>query len=240
MSFWDDLTGHTSANASNAAAADTYAKQQSAIAGVQGAGSNYATSMRDLAQGYAPYTRVGGAGTDALMSLLQNPGSVSSLPGYQFDQQQGIQALDRSAAARGMLNSGRQSKDLLRFGTGLADQTYGNQLQRLLGISQFGLGATGAQNQTIGQGLQGQLGAQQSAYGGAMNAAGTIGQGQVAGAQAEQQGAGNILGAGAYLGGAALGGGFGGGAGKLASSAGSGIYSLMSGKPSGPRVGPFG
>lgn len=240
MGFWDDLTGHTSANTSNAAAADTYAKQQSAIAGVQGAGSNYATSMRDLAQGYTPYTQAGAAGATGLQNLIQNPFSFQSTPGYQFARDQGIQALDRSAAARGMLGSGRQSKDLERFGTGLADQTYGSAFQRMLQAAGFGLGAQGAQTNTIGQGLQGQLGAQQSAYGGEMTAAGTIGQGQVAGAQAEQQGAGNILGAGAYLGGAALGGGFGGGAGKLASSAGSGIYSLMSGKPSGPRVGPFG
>jgi hypothetical protein len=205
MSLWDDLTGGSAADASRAAAQDTYAKQQQAISDLIGAGGNYATSMSDLAKGYDPYIRTGGAGNDALYNLMQNPGSLRGLPGYQFDQEEGVNALDRSAAARGMLNSGRQSKDLLRFGTRLADKTYGDEIARLLGISQFGAGATGARAGLIGQGLGGELGARTTAYGGGMNAAGTIGQGDVAGAQAEQHGAQNLLGTAAYLGGSAMG-----------------------------------
>lgn len=220
-SFWDSLTGNASADTSNTAAADTYRKQQGAIAGIQGAGNDYAAGFRGLGKGYDPYVRTGGAGNDALYNLINDPSSVSSTPGYQFTRDQGIQAIDRSAAARGMLGSGRTSKDLMRFGTGLADQTYGNVFQRLLAAGQYGQGALGAQNATVGQGLQGQLGAQQSAFQGGLNSAGTIGQGQVAGAQAQQQGAGNLLGTAAYLGGSFLGGG---GAKKLG-----GLGSLISG-----------
>ena len=142
---------------------------------------------------YDPYTAAGGQGVNALTRLLQDPSSLRSLLGYQFAQDEGVQALDRGAAAHGMLNSGRGSKDLLRFGTGLADKTYGDQLARLMGVSQFGLGANGAQIGTVGQGMQGQMGTRQSAYGGNFTAANTIGQGDIAAANAKAAGAKNIL-----------------------------------------------
>lgn len=199
MSIFDDLLGNTSAKASKAAAADTYAKQTGAISDLNSYGDQYAGKYAGLAQGYGPYVSTGYTANSALQNLLANPDSVRGLPGYQFAQDQGVQALDRSAAARGMLGSGRQSKDLLRFGTGLADQTYGNQLQRLMAASGQGQGALTAQNQTTGQGLQGQLATRQAGFGGAMNAAGTIGQGDVAAAQAQQSGITNLLSTGAGL-----------------------------------------
>lgn len=63
-------------------------------------------------------------------------------PGYQFRLNQGIQALDRSAAARGRLNSGAQSKALMRFGQGLASQEFGNYTNRLAGLAGVGQTAT--------------------------------------------------------------------------------------------------
>ena len=79
---------------------------------------------------------------------------MRALPSYQFDQQEGQRAVDRSAAARGMDASGRTLKDLTRFGTGLSDQTYGNQLTRLLGLNlqgfSQGMSALGAQNSAYG------------------------------------------------------------------------------------------
>ena len=205
MSFWDDLTGDTAARASENAARDTYGKQLAAIGGLTQYGDQYASKFDQLAQGYNPYVATGGAANDQLMRLISDPNSLRSLPGYQFAQDQGIQALDRSAAARGRLNSGRQSKDLMRFGTGLADQTYGNQFARLMSGGQYGMGALGAQNSTIGQGLAGQLATRQSAYGGAMNSAGTIGHGDIAAANAQAAGSQNLLNAGLKLGGMALG-----------------------------------
>jgi hypothetical protein len=194
LGFWDDLTGATAANASKDAAQDTYVKQQAAIAKLTGYGDEYADKFQDMSRGYDPYVQTGAQGNNMLMRLLQDPNSLRSLPGYQFDQQEGVQALDRSAAARGRLNSGRQSKDLLRFGTGLADKTYGDQFARLLGLSQQGMGATG-----------GQLATRQSAYGGDMTAANTIGLGEIAGANARAAGSQNLLNTGIKLGGMALG-----------------------------------
>lgn len=215
MGFLDDLLGNTAADASKAAAADTYAKQQAASSQLQGQGANYAStmgglgqnyasSMGNLAQGYQPWINTGQGANTAVQQLIANPSSVSSLPGYQFQLQQGTRALDHSAVANGNLFSGAQGKALQSYGQNLADTTYGNQLQRLLGVSQQGLGAQGQANQltsqgltgglgAASQGLAGQLGANTSAYGGNMTSAGTIGQGNVAAANAQAQGSQNLL-----------------------------------------------
>jgi hypothetical protein len=75
-------------------------------------------------------------------------------PGYQFQQEQGIDALNRSAAARGQLNSGQTGLDTLRFSQGLADNTYQNWLQNLSGYGgqQAGIytGAIGGQAGALG------------------------------------------------------------------------------------------
>src|SRR6185437_12318369 len=100
---------------------------------------------------------------------------------------------DRGAAARSGVNNGATLKAEQRFGTGLADQTYGSQLQRLMGVSGQGMGALGAQNSTVGQGLQGQLQTQMAGYGGNMQSAGTIGQGDIAAANAQAAGAQGLM-----------------------------------------------
>lgn len=234
-SFWDDITGASAADASKAAAGDQYYKQILAIDDLNRYGNEYADKFKGMSQGYDPYVQTGGIANNALMRLFQDPSSVSTLPGYDFAQEQGVQALDRSAASRGRLNSGRQSKDLLRFGTGLADQTYGNQLLRLLQGGQYGMSALGAQNSTAGQGLAGQLATKQSTFGGAMNAAGTIGQGNIAAANAEAAGSQNVLNTGLKLGGMALSAatgmpmGFGGGASSYGGSAGANSSPQMGG-----------
>ena len=60
----------------------------------------------------------------------------TSNPAYQFLQKQGMQALDRSAAARGMGYSGAQMKAAQQFGQGLASQEYDKQYNRA--NSEFG------------------------------------------------------------------------------------------------------
>lgn len=51
-------------------------------------------------------------------------------PGYQFRMDEGQKALERSAAARGGLLSGRAVKDTLRFSQGLGAQEYGDAFSR--------------------------------------------------------------------------------------------------------------
>lgn len=53
-------------------------------------------------------------------------------PSYQFRLNEGVNALDRGASARGRLSSGAQDKAITRFGQGLASQEYGNAFNRAL------------------------------------------------------------------------------------------------------------
>ena len=219
MGILDTLFGNTASDAANAAAADTYAKQQKAGKNLRAAGDNYASGMQGLSQLFNPYVSAGGdalnmyraglgldggAGSQAFTQAYQN------LPGYQEALKTGQDSAVAGLNASGRLNSGAALKALQTYGQNYENQQSGSYLDRLAGLSGMGQQATGQQVSTAGQGLQGQLGAYTSAYGGDMQSAGTIGQGQVAGANAQQGALGNLLGAATYLGGAALGGGFGG------------------------------
>jgi len=95
-------------------------------------------------------------------------------PGFQFQLEQGQQALDRSAAARGQLLSGRGVKETQRFGQGLAQQDFGNFFNRLAGV--VGLGqATTNQINVLGQNAATNIGNALSAEG-AARASGIVGQ----------------------------------------------------------------
>lgn len=103
-----------------------------------------------------------------LQKMLEN------YPGYQFQLNQGVQALDRSAASRGLLLSGGQLKDVTQFGQGMAASQWNDFLNRLTGLSQLGENAgaqTGSFGTTTGAGVAGsQLAAGQA------TAAGQVGQ----------------------------------------------------------------
>lgn len=204
MGFWDEITGKSAAEASKKAAAETYAKQQAASAGMRGAGDDYLTSLLGLSKGYQPWMETGRTANDAVARLISDPSSVRSLPAYNFLMDEGTKAIDRSAAAGGSLFSGRTGKALTAYGQNLADKTYGDQLARLLGVSQQGLGATGANIGTQAQGYGGQFGARTSSYGQDFNSAGTIGQGEIAAANAKAKGAQGLLNFGSNLFGSVL------------------------------------
>lgn len=51
-------------------------------------------------------------------------------PGYQFRLQEGVNALDASAASRGRLQSGAQARAVTRYGSDLASQEFGNAFNR--------------------------------------------------------------------------------------------------------------
>ena len=59
-------------------------------------------------------------------------------PGYGFALDQGLRALDHGAAAKGILNSGDTLKAEQRYGTGLADQAFGEYYNRLFKLSELG------------------------------------------------------------------------------------------------------
>lgn len=58
---------------------------------------------------------------------------IRGMPGYQFALDEGVNALDKRAAAMGTVNNGGQKKDILTFATGLADQTAQTKYQNALG-----------------------------------------------------------------------------------------------------------
>lgn len=106
-------------------------------------------------------------------------------PGYAFRLQQGQQAIERSAAARGGFGGGRMAKDLTNYAQGAASQEYGNafnryqtnrsnQLNPLQSLAGVGQTATG-QMQTAAQNYASNAG-NATMQAGAANASGYMGQ----------------------------------------------------------------
>jgi hypothetical protein len=114
---------------------------------------------------YAPWRTAGatalGALTNAygLTGTSTNPGAVGTeqgqplpgsgayggfftSPGYQFRRDQGLQAIDRGAAARGQLGSGATIKAEQRYGDGLAASEYDSYTSRLAQLAGLGQSAT--------------------------------------------------------------------------------------------------
>ena len=74
-------------------------------------------------------SRYGGLDAYLKQKGVSNYGFLNS-PQYQFLQKQGQQALDRSAAARGMGYSGAQMKAAQQYGQDLASQQYDKEYDR--------------------------------------------------------------------------------------------------------------
>lgn len=102
-------------------------------------------------------------------------------PGYQFRLDQGQKALERSAAARGGLQSGGTLKGLTDYAQGMASQEYqgaynrftnnqNNRFGRLSTIAGMGQGANSA-NAAAGQNYAGQVGGNMTGVGNAQGAA---------------------------------------------------------------------
>ena len=66
-----------------------------------------------------------------LKSLMENPNSIQNSGAYRFAFDQGQQAIERSAAAKGMLNSGNILAELAKYGQGMASQQYDKEADRL-------------------------------------------------------------------------------------------------------------
>ena len=167
--------------ANKAASAQKNAANQ-AIAATQ---QNYDRTKSDL----QPYITLGGNAVGTLNAL--NNGDTSAFradPGYQFAFDQGLQGLDRSAAARGALYSGGHNADLIRYGQGMADQQYGQFYNRLMGLASLGQNASSNLG-SVGTGNAASIGANltnagNAAANGYMNSANAFsnGLGQLAGA----------------------------------------------------------
>lgn len=182
--------GITAAEISSNSAGNAADKQQSS--------ANYATQVQqqEFQQQQANQQPWLNAGSNAL-SQMQNPSFQQNFtaadfqqdPGYQFDLQQGQQALERSAAAKGGLQSGGFMKGMAQYTQGMASNEYQNAYNR------FQQNKTTNFNQLasiagLGQTANGQLG--QAGQNMASNVGG------IAMSNANAQGAAGIAGANAW------------------------------------------
>lgn len=86
-----------------------------------------------------PYQDTGtNQGLAGLKSLLENPGSITDSPWYQFSLTEGLRGLQNKALAGGKFFSGQTTRDVLKFSQGLASQEYGNEFNRRYGLAQLG------------------------------------------------------------------------------------------------------
>ena len=161
------------------------------VAGSTGGVQNYGASNADMAAASDRYGANGGQFTQTFQ-----PSDLTMDPSYKWRLEQGNKNLSASAAARGMLGSGQNLKDITDYGQGAASQEYGNAYNRfmnnqntlynrLAGLAGVGQAATneignqGAQTAgNIGANTMAGIGASNSALIGGANAsaAGTMGQ----------------------------------------------------------------
>lgn len=135
--------------------------QNSINGGNQALTTNYTSALQPFLQNYAAAQPGVGALGNAL-GLNGPAGNQSALaalqttPGYQFQKQQGDNAINAAAAANGTLNSGNQDLALSNYNQGLAGTTYNNyvsQLQPYLGASATAAGGIGNTYTGLGNNL---------------------------------------------------------------------------------------
>ena len=109
-----------------------------------------------------------------LQSLMQNPGQMQNDPSYQWALQQGMQATDRSLAAKHQTASGNALTELTQYGQGLASQQYNNRLNQLSNMASQGASPEQAGQLRL-QGTQYSQGLMSAAAAGGINSLGNIG-----------------------------------------------------------------
>lgn len=136
-----------------------------AIGGAVSAGSSLFGGGNSGAQTAAnasdPFASQRGQYQGMLSSLISNPSSITSNPGYQFGLQQSQNAVEGSSAASGMVNSGNVLNALSTNAQGYASQQLSNQELLLAQLSGANVGSPGE----AGSILQGQNQSNQAALG---------------------------------------------------------------------------
>jgi hypothetical protein len=173
-------------------AAGTQQASQAIGGGIQGANATLAGIYGQQTQNLDPYLATGQTGLSMLNQAVAPGGSLAgqfsaptaaeaeATPGYQFSLNQGMQALQRSAAAGGSLQGGGTLKAITQYAQGLADTNYQNVYNNALntfgtnrnatlqnlsaltsqgqyGTSQFNQAAENAGNQQAGNTMQGNM-----------------------------------------------------------------------------------
>jgi len=124
-------------------------------------GSSSNSSAQSAANAADPFASQRGQYQQQLSQLMSNPSSITSTPGYQFGLQQSQNAVEGSAAANGMVNSGNVLSALSTNAQGYASTQLNNQELLLAQLSGANVGSPG----TAGQILQNQNQSNQQAAG---------------------------------------------------------------------------
>lgn len=160
------IAGSKAAKAQRDAAAQSAAASDRATqAQIEEARRQYDTTRAD----YTPYREVGYGALGKLAGMYgvqsmdaaghptaaggasgagySGDGGFTASPGYDFRMSEGLKAIDRQNAARGILNSGGADKARMRYAQGLASSeydTYANRIAALAGVGQSATGSTAA------------------------------------------------------------------------------------------------
>lgn len=122
-----------------------------------GLNATYAAGLAD------PFASQRGQYQTQLNTLTQNPGSFASSPYYQFAYDQGLNAVNRTAAAAGNLNSGNRLAALTKYGQGMAGQGYFQQANLLSNLAGVNAGSPAAAAQAYQGGVNRQQDQQSAA-----------------------------------------------------------------------------
>jgi hypothetical protein len=165
------IGGNSQASAERYAADLQYKAEQQALQQEQ---QQYGQNQQNL----APFIQAGQGATTSLSDLMSVPGQgllqpwtqqfqaptldqAKNNPGYQFTLDEGLKAMQNSAAARGGLLSGATQKALNNYGQQSATQNYQNVYNNLLnqyqmGYQQFQGNQANTYNRLLGLSSQGQ------------------------------------------------------------------------------------
>ena len=123
------------------------------VGSVAGAAVSSAMSPSPSSSGAAaaadPFASQRGQYQTMLSDLIKNPSSITSQPGYQFNLDQGLKAVQGSAAAGGMLNSGNVLTSLQQYGSNYAQNQLQNQELLLAQLAGANVGSPGTAGQIL-------------------------------------------------------------------------------------------
>lgn len=142
-----------------AAAADPFANQRgfyqqilrNVYSGGDSSGLNLTSPGGTTTTGSQYY---GDGGTATFRETPFNPvlDFIQNSPDYQFRFNEGQRAVERSAASKGMFQSGNLLRDLTSFGQGQASQAYESEINRIMTMAGATVGSPGVAGQIAASG----------------------------------------------------------------------------------------
>lgn len=118
-------------------------------------GGSQGQDIKDAASGVDPFGPYRGGFAQMLSQLMQNPSSVTNMPGYEAGMKASEQSLTRNLASQGLTGSGTAAQALTEFGARYQDTAFQQLFSQLAGLS-------GANFNNAGTALQGRIAGMQT------------------------------------------------------------------------------